>query len=192
MDDEQIKELAIGLRRSNQKFIWVLRDADKGDVFDGEVRTLELPKGYEDSVKDMGLVVRDWAPQLEILAHPRTGGFVSHCGWNSCMESFTMGVPIGAWPMHSDQPRNAVLITKLLKVGIDVKDWAHRDELVTASIVEDAVKRLMASKEGDDIRKRAAALGGAIQQSVGEGEVSRKEWDSFITHITRQVYNYNY
>ncbi|XWS59094.1 hypothetical protein CRYUN_Cryun08bG0092500 [Craigia yunnanensis] len=122
MDDEKIKELAIGLSRSNQKFIWVLRDADKGDVFNGEVSRPELPKGYEDSVKDMGLVVRDWAPQLEILAHPGTGGFVSHCGWNSCMESIIMGVPIGAWPMHSDQPRNAVLITKLLKVGIAVKD----------------------------------------------------------------------
>ncbi|XWS66320.1 hypothetical protein CRYUN_Cryun05aG0189700 [Craigia yunnanensis] len=185
MDDGQIKELAIGLRRSNQKFIWVLRDADRGNVFSGEVRRPELPKGYEDSVKDMGLVVRDWAPQLEILAHPATGGFMSHCGWNSCMESTTMGVPIGAWPMHSDQPRNAVLITKLLKVGIAVKDWAHRDEIVTAPIVEGAVKRLMASKEGDDIRKRAAELGGAVRQSVCEGEVSRQEWDSFITRITR-------
>ncbi|XP_017977681.1 PREDICTED: zeatin O-glucosyltransferase isoform X1 [Theobroma cacao] len=185
MDDEQIKELAIGLRKSNQKFIWVLRDADKGDVFNGEVRRPELPQGYEDSVKDTGLVVRDWAPQLEILAHPATGGFVSHCGWNSCMESITMGVPIGAWPMHSDQPRNAVLITKLLKVGIAVKDWERRDETVTAPIVEDAVKRLMASKEGDEMRKRAAEVGGAVRQSVAEGEVSQKERDSFIAHITR-------
>ncbi|XVE61111.1 hypothetical protein DITRI_Ditri06bG0013500 [Diplodiscus trichospermus] len=185
MDEEQIKELAFGLRRSNQNFIWVLRDADKGDVFNGgEVSTPELPKGFEDSVKDMGLLVRDWAPQLEILAHPATGGFVSHCGWNSCMESITMGVPIGTWPMHSDQPRNAVLITKLLKVGIAVKDWASRDERVTAAVVEDAVKRLMASKEGDEIRKRAVELGGAVRQSVGEGEVTWKEWDSFITHIT--------
>ncbi|XVE75578.1 hypothetical protein DITRI_Ditri12bG0104800 [Diplodiscus trichospermus] len=185
MDDEQIKELTIGLRRSNQKFMWILRDADKGDIFDEEFRIPELPKGYEDSVKDMGLVVRDWAPQLQILAHPATGGFISHCGWNSCMESITMGVPIGAWPMHSDQPRNAVLITKLLKVGIAVKDWALRDEIVTAAIVEDGVKRLMASKEGDGVRKRAAELGDAVRQSVGEGQVSGQEWDSFITRIAR-------
>ncbi|MBA0793336.1 hypothetical protein Gohar_017752 [Gossypium harknessii] len=185
MGDEQIQELAIGLRRSNQKFIWVLRDADTGDVFNGEVRRPELPKGYQDSVKDKGLVVRDWAPQLEILAHPAIGGFVSHCGWNSCMESITMGVPLGAWPVHSDQPRNAVLITKLLKLGITIKDWARRDEVVTAAVVEDAVKRLMASKEGDEIRKRAAEVSGAVRQSVAEGEVYRKEWDSFITHIIR-------
>ncbi|KAE8683606.1 Zeatin O-xylosyltransferase [Hibiscus syriacus] len=184
MEDEQIQELAIGLRRSEQAFIWVLRDADKCDVFNGEVRSPELPHGYVDSVKEKGLVIRDWAPQLEILAHPAVGGFVSHCGWNSCMESITMGVPIGAWPMHSDQPRNAVLITKLLKVGITVKDWAHRDETATAAVVEDAVRCLMTSKEGDEVRKRAAELRVGVRQSVGEGEVS-KEWDSFITRIIR-------
>ena len=98
------------MEKSKQKFIWVVRDADKGDVFDEDgVRTAELPKGFEERVKGTGLVVRDWAPQLEILSHSSTGGFMSHCGWNSCMESMTMGVPIVAWPMHSDQPRNRVL-----------------------------------------------------------------------------------
>ncbi|OMO51036.1 UDP-glucuronosyl/UDP-glucosyltransferase [Corchorus capsularis] len=182
MDDDQIKELAIGLRRSKQKFVWVLRDADKGDVFNGgEVRRPELPEGYEDSVKDVGLVVRDWAPQLEVLAHPATGSFVSHCGWNSCMESISLGVPIGAWPMHSDQPRNAVLITKLLKVGIVVKDWAKRDEIVIAATVEDCVKRLMGSKEGEEIRKRMAELGGALRESTAAGE------ESFPRELGRQA-----
>ncbi|GLT95932.1 hypothetical protein SLE2022_135850 [Rubroshorea leprosula] len=187
MSDEQIKNLAMGLKQSGQKFIWVLRDADKGDVFTREEgrRLPALPKGFEDSVKDVGLVVRDWAPQLEILAHPATGGFVSHCGWNSCLESITMGVPIGTWPMHSDQPRNAVLITKLLKVGIVVRNWEQRDEVVTVAAVENAVKRLMASKESAEVRKRAAELGDAMRRSVADGGVSRAEWDSFIYHITR-------
>lgn len=186
VSDEQIMEIAIGLKQSGQKFIWVLRDADKGDVFAGEGgRRPDLPFGFEDSVKNVGLIVRDWAPQLEILAHPATGGFVSHCGWNSCLESITMGVPIGAWPMHSDQPRNSILITKLLKIGIVVRDWARRDEVVTASDFRDTVKGLMASKEGDEMRKRAAELGGAVRRSVSEGGDSCKEWDSFIAHINR-------
>ncbi|KAA8517142.1 hypothetical protein F0562_017435 [Nyssa sinensis] len=109
LSDEQIKALAIALEKSEQKFIWVLRDADKGDVFEGEV----------------------------------------------------------------------------LKVGVVVKDWARQGELVTSLTVEEAVKRLMASKEGDDIRKRAAELGVAVRQSVAEGGVSRMELDSFIAHITR-------
>ncbi|KAG4912957.1 hypothetical protein JHK82_053538 [Glycine max] len=184
--EEQIKEVANGLEKSKQKFIWVVRDADKGDVFieDG-VRTSELPKGFEERVKGTGLVVRDWAPQLEILSHSSTGGFMSHCGWNSCMESITMGVPIAAWPMHSDQPRNRVLVTEVLKIGVVVKDWDHRDELVTASDVENAVRRLMATKEGDEMRQRAMNLKNAIRRSRDEGGVSRVELDDFIAHITR-------
>ncbi|KAA8517128.1 hypothetical protein F0562_017421 [Nyssa sinensis] len=121
LSDEQIKELAIGLEKSEQKFIW----------------------------------------------------------------SITMGVPIAAWPMHSDQPTNAVLVTKVLKVGVVVKDWARQGELVTSLTVEEAVRRLMASKEGNEIRKRAAEFGGAVRQSVAEGGVSRMELDSFIAHIIR-------
>ncbi|CAL5423258.1 unnamed protein product [Camellia sinensis] len=185
LSDEQIKELAIGLERSNKKFIWVLRDADKGDVFDGEEkeeeRRVELPKGFG----ERGMVVRDWAPQLEILGHSSTGGFVSHCGWNSCMESLSMGVPIVAWPMHSDQPRNTVLVTKMLRVGLVMRDWGRRHEVVEAAAVEEVVRRLMGSEEGDEIRRRAAELGGAMRRSVAEGGVSRRELDAFIAHISR-------
>ncbi|KAL5546353.1 hypothetical protein UlMin_006040 [Ulmus minor] len=184
--DQEIEELAIGLEQSGQKFIWVVRDADKGDVFDEEqVRKVELPKGYEERVKSRGIVVRDWAPQLEILSHSSTGGFLSHCGWNSCMESITMGVPIGAWPMHSDQPRNTVLLTKLLKVGIVVRDWKLRDEVATADVVANGVKKLMASEEGEEIRKRAAKLGGSVRQSMDDGGASRLELDSFVAHLSR-------
>ncbi|KAI3667347.1 hypothetical protein L6452_42402 [Arctium lappa] len=182
---EQIVELAMGLEKSEQKFIWVLRDADKGNVFRGHVTRVELPKGYEDRIKGRGLVVREWAPQLEILAHPATGGFMSHCGWNSCMESISMGVPIVAWPMHSDQPTNAVLVTKILKVGLAVKEWEWRDEVVVAADVEKAVKRLMGTKEGEEMRKRAVEMGGGVKTSVREGGVSWLQLQSFISHITR-------
>ena len=33
MNDEQINELTIGLEQSKTMLIWVLRDADKGDIF---------------------------------------------------------------------------------------------------------------------------------------------------------------
>ncbi|KAF8403756.1 hypothetical protein HHK36_011861 [Tetracentron sinense] len=187
LTDDQIIELAIGLEQSEVPFVWVLRDADRGDIFAGEeeVRRTQLPKGYEDRVGGMGMIVRDWAPQLEILAHPSTGGFLSHCGWNSCMESISMGVPIGAWPMHSDQPRNTMLVTKVLRVGVVVREWAQREELVSSDMIENAVKRLMRSDEGEDMRRRAEELGGAARKSVSEGGTSRMELDSFIAHISR-------
>ncbi|CAL5423242.1 unnamed protein product [Camellia sinensis] len=187
LTNQQIKELAIGLEQSRQKFIWVLRDADKGDIFTGDVKRAEvLPEGYEERLKGVGLVVRDWAPQLEILAHQSTGGFMSHCGWNSCLESITMGVPIVAWPMHSDQPKNAFLLTDILKAGVVVKQWVDLQEgVVASSTIAEAVKKLMASREGEEMRKRAEELGVATWKAVEEGGVSRMELDSFIAHITR-------
>ncbi|CAI9779497.1 unnamed protein product [Fraxinus pennsylvanica] len=228
LTDEQIKELEIGLERSELKFIWVLRDADRGDIFAGETSRVALsctvqstlsntsegykkkdrgivmrdwdidtresmfkstlPKTtelYENRVRDRGIVVRDWAPQLEILGHPSTGGFMSHCGWNSCMESITMGVPIAAWPMHSDQPRNSVLITEVLKIGVSVKNFSCQDEIVKSSTISKVLKTLMGSKEGYEIRQRAEELGVAVRKSVAEGGATRKELDSFIAHISR-------
>ena len=184
--EQQIKQIAIGLEQSKRKFIWVLRDADKGDIFDGhEVRRHILPDRFDERVEGTGSVVKDWAPQLDILSHPSIRGFMSHCGWNSCIESITMGVPIVAWPMHSDQPRNIVLITEVLKVGLVVKDWAHMNELVTTSIIENVVRRLMATKEGNEMRQKALNLRDTILRSMDEGGVSQREMDSFIAHITR-------
>ncbi|XP_021724167.1 zeatin O-glucosyltransferase-like [Chenopodium quinoa] len=187
LTDDQIEELANGLERCGEKFIWVLRRADSNNVFvEGDiVKKPQLPANYEERIKDRGIVVKDWAPQLEVLAHPSTGGFMSHCGWNSCMESISMGVPILAWPMHSDQPKNAFLVSNVLRTGVIVRDWKHRSEILKSSTIENAVKTLMASEEGKRIKKRAAELGEAVRGSVAKGGVSSLERDAFIAHITR-------
>ncbi|MCD7460142.1 hypothetical protein HAX54_042951 [Datura stramonium] len=54
--DEEIEEIAIGLEKSQQKFIWVLRDADKGDVFTSDVRKIHLPEGYEERIEGRGII----------------------------------------------------------------------------------------------------------------------------------------
>ena len=105
LTDEQTIELAIALEKSGLNFLWVLRKADSADIFtNGESKLLDLPKGYEDLIRNRGMIVQEWVPQIEILGHESVGGFMTHCGWNSCMESISMGVPMAAWPMHSDQP----------------------------------------------------------------------------------------
>ncbi|XP_055808029.1 zeatin O-xylosyltransferase-like isoform X2 [Solanum dulcamara] len=190
LSKEQVNELAFGLEQSGQKFIWVLRGADKKgeDNVDNSKRgsNFDLPEGFEKRIKEkgVGFIEKNWAPQLEILAHGSIGGFMSHCGWNSCSESISMGVPMAAWPIHSDQPRNTVLITKVLKIGIVVRDWENRDKLVSAVKIENAVRNLMASAEGEELRLRVAEMSGAVKKSVMNG-ASRKEMDSFVAHITR-------
>ncbi|KAI3697687.1 hypothetical protein L6452_30783 [Arctium lappa] len=183
--DGQIRELAMGLERSEQRFIWVVRAADIGDVSRFMDRMVELPNGFEERVKRRGFIERGWAPQLDILGHFATGGFMSHCGWNSSMESMSMGVPMATWPMHSDQPRNAFLITNILRIGVAMKDWDRRNEVVTAMVVEEAVKILMSSKEGEEMRLRVAELGSKLKRSVLKGGISRNEMNSFISYICR-------
>ncbi|XP_076958413.1 zeatin O-glucosyltransferase-like [Bidens hawaiensis] len=183
---QQIIEIAIGLEKSEQKFMWVVREADRGDLEKVNIIHDDLPIGFENRVKDRGLVIREWAPQLDILAHPSIGGFMSHCGWNSCIESLSMGVPIAAWPMHSDQPNNAVLVTKVLKVGLFVKDWGRREQVVVAETVEKSVRRLMGSKEGEEIRKRAVVMGRQVRKSVKDGGITQMELESFVAHISRK------
>ncbi|KAI6696812.1 hypothetical protein NL676_016931 [Syzygium grande] len=87
--------------------------------------------------------------------------------------------------MHSDQLRNAVLITRVLKIGLIVKDWISQDDVVKSSVIEGAVKALMAAEAREEMGKRAVELGAAVRVSMEEGGVSRTEFDSFIPHISR-------
>ncbi|CAH9094054.1 unnamed protein product [Cuscuta epithymum] len=179
LSSEQILELAKGLEQSQLKFIWVVRDVLKGETW--------LPEGYEEGIEGKGLILRDWAPQMEILDHPSTGGFLTHCGWNSCMESIVRGVPMATWPIHFDQPRNAVLMTEVLGIGITVREWSRRDEVITSDVIADALKRLMVRPEGAEMRRRAVELGEALKQSVKDGGLSRVEMADFIHHITNPM-----
>ena len=104
---EQLKEIAVGLERSGHAFLWavsapVAPDADSTKRFEGRGEAaLEalLPDGFLDRTRGRGLVVPKWAAQVEVLRHPATGAFVTHCGWNSTLEAVTAGVPMVCWPM---------------------------------------------------------------------------------------------
>ncbi|KAL6838415.1 hypothetical protein ACP4OV_031660 [Aristida adscensionis] len=190
---EQVAELAAALRGSDQRFIWVLRDADRGNIFaagdDGEVRRhATLPPEFRRETQGRGLVVTGWAPQLEILAHGATAAFMSHCGWNSMVESMSHGKAILAWPMHSDQPWDAELVCKHLNAGLLVRPCPRgkqRGEVTPAATIQEVVERMMVSDEGLAVRRRATAIGAAIRASAAAGGSSRKDLEDFIAHITR-------
>lgn len=102
LEKEQIGHLARALDASHQTFLWVL---SKGR---GNFNTLDdvLPEGFLTRTCGRGLVVTGWVGQLQVLAHPSVGGFVSHCGWQSVLESMTCGVPIIGWPHVAEQHFN--------------------------------------------------------------------------------------
>ncbi|VAH35344.1 unnamed protein product [Triticum turgidum subsp. durum] len=185
--EEQAAELAAALHGSKQRFIWVLRDADRGDIFTdaGDNRHAELLSQFTKQTEGMGLVITGWAPQLEILAHRATAAFMSHCGWNSTMESMSHGKPILAWPMHSDQPWDAELVCSYLKAGLLVRPWEKHGEVIPATTIQEAIETMMVAEEGLAVRQRAEVLGEAVRSSAAQGGSSHKEMDDFISYMTR-------
>nr|TKW05910.1 hypothetical protein SEVIR_7G207000v2 [Setaria viridis] len=186
---EQIAELAAALKGSNQRFIWVLRDADRADIFadSGENRHAKFLSEFTKETEGTGMVITGWAPQLEILAHGATAAFMSHCGWNSTMESLSHGKPVLAWPMHSDQPWDSELLCKYLKAGLLVRPWEKHGETIPAEAIQKVIEEAMLSDSdsGMAVRERAKELGKALRASVADGGSSRKDLDDFIGYITR-------
>ncbi|KAK2361236.1 soyasapogenol B glucuronide galactosyltransferase [Trifolium repens] len=180
----QIVELAYGLENSGSNFILVVREKDKDEdredfLHDFEKRVKESKKGY---------IIWNWAPQLLILDHPSTGGIVTHCGWNSILESLNAGLPMITWPMFAEQFYNEKLLVDVLKIGVSVgskvnKFWLNigEEKVPRLNIVEEevvvkreeivkAVEILMGSgQEGKTMRTRAKKLSDAAKKTVEEG-----------------------
>ncbi|GLJ06409.1 hypothetical protein SUGI_0038450 [Cryptomeria japonica] len=160
-----MKELALGLESSRQPFLWVVRPP-LGIPSTVEFSSEFLPDGFEERVKakNQGLVIKKWAPQLEILAHPSTGGFLSHCGWNSTLESVSQGVPIIGWPMAAEQFFNSKLLEE--EVGVCVEICRGSEGELTKEKVERTVKMLMSEEKGGEMREKAAAMRDAARKAV--------------------------
>ncbi|CAM6113637.1 unnamed protein product [Calypogeia fissa] len=145
---QHVTELARGLEASGQRFLWVCRAPPGVDENDPEL----LPPGFEERVKGRALLLRGWAPQLKILAHPSTGAFLSSCGWNSAVESVALGVPIIGWPSFADQPPIARYLEGGLKVAITLP--FRNDLFVEAEDVVKAINVVLQSEEGKAMRER--------------------------------------
>ncbi|KAI3891455.1 hypothetical protein MKX03_020737 [Papaver bracteatum] len=178
LSNEQLTELALGLEMSQHKFSWVLRSptdksADANYLNSESVGDpLEfLPNGFLDRTRMSGFVVSSWAPQVQILSHGSTGGFLTHCGWNSILESVIHGVPLIAWPLFAEQKMNAVMLTDDLKVAL-------RPEVMNGIIgrgeISRCVEGVMEGEEGNKLRSRMGDLKGAAASSLSEGGSSFK------------------
>lgn len=161
LPQQQLNELAFGLELSGEKFLWVLRapndsadGAYLGATSDDPLKF--LPKGFLERTKEHGLVVPSWAPQTQILNHSSTGGFLTHCGWNSALESIVLGVPMVAWPLFAEQRMNAVLLSEGLKVALRPK--FNENGVVMREEIAKVIKELRLCEEGNEIRGRIEKL----------------------------------
>ncbi|GFZ14948.1 UDP-glucosyl transferase 72B3 [Actinidia rufa] len=87
MTRDQLIEFWHGLVNSGKSFLWVTRS----DLMDGQDGEIPIQTELLEATKERGYTV-GWAPQEEVLAHPSVGGFLTHSGWNSTLESIVAGV----------------------------------------------------------------------------------------------------
>ncbi|WCJ30968.1 UDP-Glycosyltransferase superfamily protein [Euphorbia peplus] len=173
LSTQQTIELAWGLELSNQRFIWVFRppmDHDASGSFfsaSGESEGLEtfLPDGFLTRVQDVGLMVPMWAPQSEILAHPSIGGFLTHCGWNSTLESITNGVPMITWPLYAEQRMNATILVEDLQIAVR-SEKQPTESVIGREEIATMVRMIMENEEG---RTRVKELKNSAENALGKG-----------------------
>ncbi|XP_042519036.1 hydroquinone glucosyltransferase-like [Macadamia integrifolia] len=175
LSKEQLNELALGLELSEQRFLWVVKSPNT--TYLGAQSTKEdplsfLPKGFLERTKGRGLVVPSWAPQIQVLSHVSTGGFLTHCGWNSSLESVVHGVPLIVWPLHAEQKMNAVMLVEDLKVALRPK--VEKNGRVGRVEIARVVKCLLEGDKGKRIQNRMRILKNATTKVLSEEGSSRK------------------
>ncbi|KAK6146155.1 hypothetical protein DH2020_020024 [Rehmannia glutinosa] len=151
LSKEQMKELAKGLELSGVNFIWVVRSPIGSEISIEEILSEELL----DKINQKGLVLQGWAPQAEILAHSSVGGFISHCGWSSIMESVYFGVPVVAVPLKFDQPVNCRMA---VEAGVGVEVMRDENGMFDGNGVAKAINEVILEESGEKRRCKAREM----------------------------------
>lgn len=179
LSHEQLIELALGLELSEQRFLWVVRcpndsvaNATYFNVAMQNDPIAYMPQGFLERTKGRSFMVPFWAPQAQVLAHESIGGFLTHCGWNSILETVVNGVPLIAWPLYAEQHMNAIMLAEDLKVALRPK--VKENGVVGRVEIANVAKELMEGEEGKRLRSRMRNLKDAAARVLSEGGSSTK------------------
>ncbi|CAL5089554.1 unnamed protein product [Urochloa decumbens] len=168
---DEFTEVAWGLANSGKPFLWVVRC---GLVLGVEKQ--ELQDGFESAMEGRGKVI-EWAPQQEVLAHPAVGGFWTHNGWSSTLESIYEGVPMLSRPVFGDQLATGRYVADTWKIGVLLEGVLERGE------IEKAISRLMDENAGVEIRGRAKELKEKVRMCLESSGSSQQAVDKLVDHI---------
>ncbi|XP_077216623.1 7-deoxyloganetic acid glucosyltransferase-like [Tasmannia lanceolata] len=169
---DEMLEFWHGLVNSQTPFLWVIRP----DSIAGKGKGGKIPVELEEATKERGFIV-EWAPQEEVLAHPAVGGFLTHSGWNSTLESILAGVPMICWPFFAEQQINSRFVSEVWEVGLDMKDRSFDRETV-----EMMVREFMNEKRGE-LQKSSDKIAELARLCVREGGTSNSNLERLIEDI---------
>ncbi|KAJ7535077.1 hypothetical protein O6H91_12G017500 [Diphasiastrum complanatum] len=166
--ENEIIEIAHGLEASTHAFLWVLRPPPSNNSQNASSWISRvLPQGFQSRTRNRGFIFPHWAPQQLILSNPSIGFFLTHCGWNSILESVCCGVPLIAYPQFGDQNINCRMIVDQLNIGIELEKNEFKG-FSERMAVERAVRTVMEREEGHQIRRKVAQLRDRVGMAVKE------------------------
>ncbi|GLT80563.1 hypothetical protein SLA2020_519970 [Shorea laevis] len=174
---QQVEEIARGLLDSGRPFLWVIRAKDgEGD------KEEEDEISFREELEQQGMIV-PWCSQLEVLSHRSLGCFVTHCGWNSTLESLAAGVPLVAFPQWTDQGTNAKLIEDVWKTGVRVT--VDEDGIVRSDEIMRCLELVMGGGEkAEELRKNAGKWKDLAREATKEGGCSDKNLRRFVDEVS--------
>lgn len=171
----QKEEIAKGLIEIKRPFLWVIRDQE--NVKEEEEEKLSSMMELEKQGK-----IVSWCSQLEVLTHPSLGCFVSHCGWNSTLESLSSGVPVVAFPHWTDQGTNAKLIEDVWKTGVRLR--VNEDDVVDSEEIKRCIEIVMdGGEKGEEMRENAQKWKELAREAVKEGGSSEVNLKAFVQQV---------
>ncbi|KAB2094401.1 hypothetical protein ES319_A02G155600v1 [Gossypium barbadense] len=167
MSEKHLKEFAWGLANSKHPFLWIVRP----DVVMGDSAILDLE--FLKEIKERGLII-SWCNQYEVLSHPSVGVFLTHCGWNSTVETISGGVPVICWPFFADQQTNCRYACTHWGIGMEVDHDVKREN------IEFLVKEMMEGEEGKKKKEKALEWKKKAEEAVEVGGSSYIDFDRFV------------
>ncbi|KAL2316948.1 hypothetical protein Fmac_030824 [Flemingia macrophylla] len=185
----QMMALAEGLEESGRSFIWVIRPPFGVDM-NGEFREEWLPTGFEKRMKDTkrGLLVHKWGPQLEILSHRSTGAFLSHCGWNSVLESLSNGVPIIGWPLAAEQAYNVKMLVE--EMGVAVELTRTVESVISGEQVRKIIEIVMDRQgKGKEMKEKANEVAAHMRNATKENDQEKGSSVRAMDDLVRNIFS---
>ena len=172
MRPEQLVEFAWGLANTGQPFLWIIRP----DLVVGD--SAILPPEFVTETKQIGLMA-SWCPQEKVLNHPSVGGFLTHCGWNSTIESICAGVPMVCWPFFAEQQTNCRYCTEW-GIGMEIDNNVERGE------VEKLVREMMEGEKGKSMKKAAMEWRTKAEEATDPCGTSYLNLDKLVDILLRK------
>lgn len=170
-------EIAYGLSESKIRFLWVLRP----DIVSSDDNN-PLPDDFMTEIGKRGMVV-PWCNQTQVLSHPAIGGFLTHCGWNSSLESIWSEVPLLCFPLLTDQFTNRKLLVDDWKIGINLCDQVR----ITRVEVLKKIKILMNQESGNVFRKSIKELKNKFEKALRKDGSSERNINQFINELKVKI-----